>query len=362
MSDHALPAAPAHPYPRLRRFAIDVAITAGFNVAIALVVTYILRIHPVFLDNLVISMCIGTLMVTFIDGGRLLLWDMRKPPLLPFVLLCAVAMPAAQQLGNLIAGNILGMAPGAIGATVREKNPTGALVMFLLVCVGITWFFWSRGRLELLKAEAEAEKARAAAIEKQAMQAQLQMLQAQIEPHMLFNTLANLQALIAVDPPRAQRMLEQLIQYLRATLSSSRSDSVSLAQEFALLEAYLGLMSVRMGARLSFALDLPAALREVSVPPMLLQPLVENAIKHGLEPKVDGGCIEVHAATEEGRLVLTVADTGLGLDADPADRSGMQIGVANVRERLQMLYGERASFTLSSNTPAGAIARLTLPL
>jgi sensor histidine kinase YesM len=352
---------PLYSYPRLRRFAVDVAITAVFNVAIAVIITYMMRIRDSFYINLVLSMCIGTLAVTFINGGRLLLWGERKPPRLPFVLLLIVSMPVAQYLGNIIATHILGI-PSESLASTREKNATAMIVGTILACVSISWFFWNRNKLSELQAQAEAEKARAAAIEKQALQAQLQLLQAQIEPHMLFNTLANLQGLIAVDPPRAQYMLEQLILYLRATLSSSRAQKTTLAQEFSLMEAYLGLMSVRMGSRLSYTLQLPDALRNMPVPPMLLQPLVENAIKHGLEPKVGGGHIEVRAAQEGNILKLTVADTGLGLDASRSDSSGTHVGLANVREHLQALYGEGASFMLTPNTPSGVIAQLTVPL
>jgi hypothetical protein len=353
----------SHPsrFPRLRRFAIDVAITCVFNVAIAVIVTYMMRIHDSFQVNLVISMCVGTLAVTFIDGGRLLLWGDRRPPRLPFIILLIASIPAAQYLGNIVASQILGISAADLAST-RAKNATAIIVGTILCCVSITWFFWNRTRLSELQAQAEAEKARAAAIEKQALQAQLQLLQAQIEPHMLFNTLANLQGLIAVDPGRAQHMLEQLILYLRATLSSARAEKTTLAQEFSLMEAYLGLMSVRMGSRLAYTLQLPDDLRGMPVPPMLLQPLVENAIKHGLEPKLDGGHIDVQATREDGMLKLIVADTGLGLDAVPPAPGGAHVGLANVRERLHALYGQRGGFTLIPNTPSGVIARLTLPL
>jgi signal transduction histidine kinase len=346
-------------YPRLRRLGIDVAITAVFNVVIAIIITYVMRMHGNFLVNLAIAMCIGTLAVTFIDGGRLLLWGFEKPPKLPFFLLLAVSLPAAQQLGNVIAAQITGLPAESLSVT-RHRDPTSYIVVTLLVSLFITWFFWNRSAVAQLKAAAEEEKARAAAIERQAAQAQLQLLQAQIEPHMLFNTLANLQSLIAIDPPRAQHMLDQLIRYLRATLSSSRAQQTTLANEFSLMEAYLGLMSVRMGNRLSWSLVLPDALSQISVPPMLLQPLIENAIKHGLEPKIDGGHIRVEAARHAGMLVLSVADTGLGLD-DAADH-GMRVGLNNVRERLQVLYGNTASVSLTPNTPHGAIAQLRLPI
>lgn len=348
-------------HPRLRRFAIDVAITAVFNFGIALIVTYVLQVHRVFFDTLVISMCIGTLMVTFIDGGRLLLWGMEKPPRLPFLLLFIASVPSALYLGNVLAARLLGIPEREI-MLVQANEPLAFYLTFLFICAAITWFFWSRSRLEMLKADAEAEKARAAAIEKQAMQAQLQLLQAQIEPHMLFNTLANLKGLIALDPDRAQHMLDQLIRYLRATLSATRAPSTTLAQEFALLDAFLDLMKVRMGSRLQFSLHLPDELGAVPLPPMLLQPLVENAIKHGLEPKLDGGRLEVRAKSVggPGRLLLTVTDTGLGLEDAPRS-NGTGVGLANVRERLHALYGDRAALVLEPNQPAGTRALLTLP-
>jgi signal transduction histidine kinase len=347
-------------YSRLRRFAIDIAITQVFNLIIAVLITYVVRGHGGFFVNLVFSICIGTLATAFIDGGRLILWHECKPPKWKFIGLILVSLPAAQFLGKQLAALTLGIPRDAI-STIRPGNATAMLIGGSVCSMFIIWFFWSREHIEFLRAEAEAEKARAASIEKQALQAQLQMLQAQIEPHMLFNTLANLQGLIAVDPPRAQHMLDQLIQYLRATLSASRSEKTTLAQEFSLLDAYLGLMKVRMGARLSYTLELPEDLRSLSVPPMLLQPLVENAIKHGLEPKVEGGLVTVLAEREDGRLKLTVCDTGLGLDeAPPSDGTGL--GVDNVRDRLHALYANRARFSLTANTPEGVIAQLTIPL
>jgi Histidine kinase len=346
--------------PLARRFAIHLAGTAVFNVVVALVVTFVMRASTNFLQNLLISMCIGLLAQVFIDGTRMLLWGEGRPPKLPFFALLAVSVPSAYFLGMALAEHLLGFSLST-GANGDPRHIAGPLIVTILACAFGTFMFWNRSKIAQLQAEAEGEKARAAAVEKQALQAQLQMLQAQIEPHMLFNTLANLQGLIAVDAVRAQQMLDQLIQYLRATLASSRSEQASLAHEFTLMEAYLGLMSVRMGARLSYALELPEELRGFMIPPMLLQPLVENAIRHGLEPKVDGGSIHVRAAREADVLKLCVADTGLGLDAAPAS-SGTRVGVANVRERLGAMYGERASFTLTRNTPSGVIAKIEIPL
>jgi sensor histidine kinase YesM len=345
-------------YPRLYRFAFYFGITCIIDVVIAVLITFV-RTGSDFWPNLLLSFWIGAFAVTIIAGGRLLFWGTGRPAMLPFMALVIAGTVLAQQLGTFVAFSILGK-PTETLSRGMAGNMTGYFIMTMLIGVAVTWFFWSREKVALLKAAAEAEKARATAIEKQALQAQLQMLQAQVEPHMLFNTLANLQGLIAMDPMRAQRMLDQLIQYLRATLTSSRTERAPLSQEFDLLEAYLGLMKVRMGARLSHTLELPRKLEGIEVPPMLLQPLVENAIKHGLEPKLEGGSITVRASRDDGMLVLCVCDDGLGLDAPSQD--GTRVGVANLCERLQMLYDGRAAFELQANLPQGVMATLRIPL
>jgi len=360
LSTEQNPASLPEPQPLARAFAKHLAIVTAFNIVIAIVGTYALHLEGSFIQNLVFSLCIGTIAYLLIDGARTLLWGTGMPPRLPFIGIVIVAMPLAKVAGSRLATHLLDLDPEMVAAHTW-RNTSSTFILTALSCAIVSWFFWRSGEVAQLKLTLEAAKARAAAIEKQALQAQLQMLQAQIEPHMLFNTLANLQALIAVDPPRAQHMLDQLIQFLRATLSSSRAGQTTLGQEFALIDAYLGLMAVRMGARLSYALHLPEELRELTVPPMLLQPLVENAIKHGLEPNVDGGRIEVSASRDAQRLTLRVADDGLGL-APASTSSGTRVGVANTRERLQALYGEHAAFSLEPVAPHGAAATITLPL
>ena len=350
-------------HPRLRRLCLDYALGMIINVVCALVVTFVMRIGSGFIENLVLSICIGSLALLIIDGGRLWLWGEEKPQMLWLGLLILITVPLAHTLGQILGRKLLGLPTREFNAAFMDDS-IGFVVLTGLACMFGAWFYTSRAKVMALAAEASAQKARAAAIEKQAIQAQLQLLQAQIEPHMLFNTLANLQGMIALDASRAQHMLDQLIIYLRATLSSSRAEQTTLGQEFDLMQAYLGLMAVRMGSRLTYALRLPAELRATVLPPMLLQPLVENAIKHGLEPKVGGGALAVDACLQDGRLLLSVSDTGLGLDAQPephATNTGAGIGLANVRERLQALYGAQADFSLTRNSPQGVIARLSLP-
>ncbi|MCI1013892.1 histidine kinase [Herbaspirillum sp. C7C2] len=347
----------------LRELALALLPTLVINLLCALAVTYLLRIGGSFYENLQVSMCIGLLAMLFINGSRLLLWGNDAPNKLGMLLVIVVMAPLAVLLGRVLASLLMGQ---PILSLVPEHSDSiiAVIVLTFLVCFGATLFFWNRQKMAALEAHATQ-------VEKQAVQAQLQMLQAQIEPHMLFNTLATLQSLISTDPLQAELMLNQLVQYLRTTLSASRADSTSLQKEFDLIKAYLGLMSLRMGMRLSYTLQLPEHLGRLRLAPMLLQPLVENAIKHGLEPKVDGGNCTVRAAVHNDMLVLSVLDTGAGLPTSislnqpPPQKEpviGMHFGLDNIRERLVTLYGPLAELIITHNVPAGAMAQITIPL
>jgi len=213
------------------------------------------------------------------------------------------------------------------------------------------------------RAETRARAASATAAEeglkRQLAEAQLKMMQAQVEPHFLFNTLASVDYLIETDPARASTMQKNLIQYLRAALPQMREGSTTVGKEVALVRSYLEILKVRMEDRLQFAITVPQGLMSAQFPPMVLQSLVENAIKHALEPKPEGGSITVTADIANGNLRLTVADTGLGFGV--AGHAGTGVGLANVRERLAALYGGRARFTIEANSPTGTIATVEVP-
>ena len=333
----------------------------------------------------VYSAAIGTCCWALIDGSRLLLFKLLNDPQRSvdarrahwpgprWMALCIV--------GGTVAGYTLGTAIG--DAVTRFTTPSllqnrSALLLSLIFALAATWYFYVSERLH--QAQANAETARRAAAE-----SQLRLLQSQLEPHMLFNTLANLRVLVTLDPPRAQAMLDRLIGYLRTTLGASRQDLHPLASEFAMLDDYLALMSMRMGPRLQVQLSLPEALRHHPVPPLLLQPLVENSIRHGLEPKVAGGRIEVQACQQGEQLCLTVRDTGVGLAAAStalpagaddasqvgsrhagqyASQHGSHYGTGHVAERLQALYGAGARFRLVevADDEGGTLAEVLLPL
>lgn len=203
-------------------------------------------------------------------------------------------------------------------------------------------------------------RARQASAEKQAVEARLRLLQAQIEPHFLFNTLANVSSLIDHDAAKAKRMLETFTDYLRCSLTSLRRERATLGSELDLVQAYLELLKVRMEDRLQFSIVGGSALRDAQLPSLMLQPLVENAIHHGLEPQLEGGQVHVSVRRDEQHLVLEVADDGMGLQAPSRRRGGAGLALANLRERLVALYGDRASLTLSPAHP-GALATLRVP-
>ncbi|MEK8029298.1 histidine kinase [Ideonella sp. DXS29W] len=206
-------------------------------------------------------------------------------------------------------------------------------------------------------------KARVEQANRRAAEAQLRLLQGQIEPHFLFNTLANVVGLIDADPTRARRMLESFIDYLRASLGGLRNPDHTLGHEMALVDAYLRVLSMRMEDRLRVRLDVPADLLALPIPPVVVQPLVENAIHHGLEPKVEGGEVLVRAHLADGRLHIDVIDDGLGLPSHPAPgrRGGAGAAVANIRERLHTAFGDAAQLSLSNRAEGGVHASLTIP-
>lgn len=243
----------------------------------------------------------------------------------------------------------------------RGRAVIESLVMLLIVfAIGAKLLARQTQKTEERATEAEAFAERAA-LEKQLAQARLQALQAQVEPHFLFNTLASVDYLIESDPPRASQMQKHLIQYLRSALPQMRDGKSNLGREFDLSRSYLEIMKMRMEDRLSLSFELPDGLRSADFPPMMLQSLVENAISHGLEPSAQGGQVSLSAQVIDGLLEVRVSDTGIGLAAAANQKSGTGLGLQNIRERLSSLYPQHASLELKDNTPTGAIAIVRIP-
>jgi signal transduction histidine kinase len=202
------------------------------------------------------------------------------------------------------------------------------------------------------------------AMERQLVQARLQVLQAQVEPHFLFNTLAAVDYLIETDPPRASHMQKSLIAYLRSALPQMRQHSSTLGREVSLVRAYLELIRMRIEERLEFRIEVPPGLESAEFPPMMLQSIVENAIKHGIEPKPEGGSVTVSARIADGRLCVEVRDSGVGIvdiDTLRGPTSGTGLGLQNIRERLAVLYPGRSRLALWSDDAVGTRVQIDIP-
>lgn len=223
-----------------------------------------------------------------------------------------------------------------------------------------------KGRIQAeVKAAQATETAEAESLKRQVVEARMAAMQAQVEPHFLFNTLASIDHLIETDPPRASQMQKNLIALLRASMPTMREAANGnggvrdLGRELLVIRPYLEILKVRMEERLATEIDVPEGLLSAEFPPMMIQTLVENAIKHGLEPKAEGGRLRVKAEVVHGKLAVSVADTGLGFGK--AATAGTGVGLANIRERLQMLYGHKASVAVTANQPGGTVVTITVP-
>ncbi|QDL38351.1 sensor histidine kinase [Rhodoferax sediminis] len=307
---------------------------------------------------LVYSLCIGSVTWALIDLGRHLFnpnpetgWPHGWG---------GIALATLGVLGGYFIGTYA--ADAWFGWSSWQQSVAQQRVSWLITLaagVVISYYFYTQGKSRHLQGRMQQ-------VQRQATEARLKLLETQLEPHMLFNTLANLRVLIGSDPARAQAMLDHLIDYLRATLGASRASEHALQTEFERLRDYLALMAVRMGARLQYTLDLPPELASHPVPTLLLQPLVENSIRHGLEPKVEGGSVRVSARREGDWLMLEVTDTGVGiqpgmegLPAAPTTAGGF--GVAQVRERLATAYGNQCTIELIAPNEGGTRATLRFP-
>ena len=282
----------------------------------------------------------------------------------------AASLPIKSGPGKhlLLLGSIaLGALAGEMLLTLRLPLPSDVSAAEILLAKVARWV--AVGGLayavytNLRRAAQASERAHESGLqrmqlERQMTEARLQTLRAQIEPHFLFNTLANVRRLYQTDPGRGRRMLANFVAYLRAALPEMRHDETTLKQEVELAQAYLSVLQVRMGERLRFQLDVPNDLGALPFPPLALSTLTENAIKHGLNPLPEGGSIEIRARIENRKLAVEVADTGAGL----RQSSGSGAGLANLRARLAALYGEAASLNVEANEPRGIRATIAVPV
>lgn len=234
-----------------------------------------------------------------------------------------------------------------------------------LVVTGLLFAPWIavtalvRQRDSIMRAQALAFQLERSEFERRAVDARLRLLQAQVEPHFLFNTLANVRELVDSGSPQASSVLGSLIAYLRAAVPRINDPATTLGQELELVRAYLDIMQMRMPDRLQYSLLADAAAARLRCPPMSLLALVENAVRHGIDPSEEGGRIDIDIQVENGRCRLVVADTGLGLRRDAA--GGLGTGLAALRERLRLTFGAEASLSLGATEPHGVTAVLEFP-
>jgi signal transduction histidine kinase len=304
-----------------------------------------------YLDLLLTALCVGyTSMVLFTIAGNL------RQERIPREAMQVLAVIAGSVLGTILAGFVKGrdfsqMFSERLGGVAISM---GLGIGFGCVVVATVILRAKHDRDQARIAQAEAERHQ---LERNVLEARLQLLQAQVEPHFLFNTLANVQHLVETDAKAAAGMLESLIKYLRAAMPQMREGATNLGRELDMARAFLDIHRVRMGSRLEYRIEVPDELRAKAFPPMMLISLVENAIKHGVDPCCECGTITIRAADGYGRLMVSVADTGEGVK--PSKGGG--VGLANIRERLKALYGSSARLVLEENVPHGVVAVIEVP-
>ena len=296
---------------------------------------------------LVIAACMGPVMSLSPPSG----W--RRARNLGFALVVASAIAALVRIG------VVGYTDGdAVWPKIVQRLFVRFFVRYgYMAALFVVVIEFYQHELRSISAMHGAEVDRLA-LDREMAAARLQVLQAQIEPHFLFNTLATVRRLYQTSPADGREMMDNLMRYLEVALPKMREDRSTLAREAVLIEAFLSVQKIRMGDRLTFELDIPVELRGLSVPPMMLLTLVENSLKHGLNPLPEGGLIRVQARMRDNQLAISVADTGRGLGEGT---SGGGTGLANIRARLSAMFGNNAKLALSTNTPRGFTATISMP-
>ncbi|MBI4808389.1 MAG: histidine kinase [Nitrosomonadales bacterium] len=317
--------------------------TLIFNTAIAGILTLLMP-GVLFWHNFIYSQCIGLSVMSinvtiaaFVHNGVTRL-----------AVLC-ITLPGSVALGLTLSFALSGVG----GWSEEHVLESMAIGLFFGLIGAITFLLSERIEMEVKQRRLEQSES-----EKRKVEANLKLLQAQIEPHFLFNTLANVGSLIDSDPVLAKRLLERLNDWLRVALVRARSDSATLGDELDLLENYLQILKIRFGERLHWRIDVPEAIRLYPFPPMLLQPLVENAVRHGIEPKIGGGEIVIGARIDRATLHIEVGDSGVGLIGNESGGAGL----VNVRARLATLFGNAGQLRLQSREQGGTVATLELPV
>lgn len=335
----------------LKRLITELLLTLLFNSLIAIFINLLmannsLKISFIYSQSIGLSIFCAAYCLTFIR--RLHQADMFS---------LVTSIPLGGIIGIAIANQLLDIDLQQI--VTNDPN----LLLILLACTVafgtiVSYYHYAQNVIMENSIAIREANLQQLANEKQLMEAHLKLLQAQIEPHFLFNTLSNVLSLIDEEPKRASMMLENFTKYLRVSLQRTRQEQTTLEDELDLLRNYLDIHTIRMGERLKYHIEVPKVFHNISLPPLLLQPLVENAIKHGLAPSLEGGTIHISATAESNILNITIVDTGIGLQ----EEHGTGMGLNNIRARMRALYGKQAKMTILQNIPCGVHVNLSLPL
>jgi sensor histidine kinase YesM len=331
----------------MKRFAVSVVLNALINTAIAVLLTTI-KFGQGFQNNLIISQCIGFSIYGANVAVIPLFRRTNRPAAQVAIIMAAVLLGAIA--GTVLGSLAVGMKPTALFGE-RLTFFTQIVLIGILFGLLVSYIFVSLEKIS-------EERLQRIETEKAAMEAELRLVQSQMEPHFLFNTLANVRSLIDSDPRKAGEMLETFVAFLRTSLRTSRERTVPMSQELDVVKSYLDLFAMRMGGRLRYRIDLPEQIRSVRIPPLLIQPLVENAVKHGLEPSIDGGEVAIVVERAGDRVRIQVIDSGVGI-RETAGGSG--IGLDNVRRRLAIIFGDAGRLVIEENRPSGVKVVIEIP-
>ena len=324
--------------------------TVLLDTVIALVLTGI-KFGGGFVVNFIVAQCIGISICSLALTGLYLFRPAHPLSLLVLVMVAIITGTAlGWTVGSMAAGTML-------SESMLKQHFIPVMILGIVFGSIISYFFASRERISRSEALLQEERIKRLAKEKETAETSLRLLQAQIEPHFLFNTLSNILSLLDADLEKGKSMLADFIRYLRTALPRTRGETTTLGQEMEMIQAYLNIFKVRMGDRLRYRVEIPESMNDLAFPPMLVQPLVENAIRHGLEPKIGGGELVIRGQDEQDVIRLEVSDTGLGLD----ELGTLGIGLSNIRERLESLYGNKGRLILEENTPSGLKATIEVP-
>ena len=353
---------PCSPWRDLLYTGIWNTLLALIMVALGLVFTHkTTTLWQSFYPTLVVANCIGYLTHGTLKGANWLLggWPSRArgaARVIYYVAMVSLCVMAGMLIGT-------GLVRGVNPLSFFERSAALAPLLSFAILVAVFMFavFVNGERRVVTETLAARQSEQLASAAQLLAEARLNALQAQIEPHFLYNTLANVVGLIDTQPAQARHMLERFIDYLRASLAASRAGSGTVGAELDMIAAYLDVLAVRMGPRLRYRFEVAEGCRDILIAPMLIQPVIENAVSHGLEPKVDGGEICVRAFVQGAQLCIEVSDTGAGLSG-AAPKPGGGVGLSNLRARLRSLYDGQAQVQLLENQPCGITVRLMLPM